>query len=327
MQADGVFVDGFAAAVGKQEGEGPLGREFDLVFPDTAMGQDSWEKAESTLLREAIACCTNKVGLSLSDYSVIFCGDLLDQCMGSAMAVRESGVPVLGLYGACSTMAESLLMATVFTGGSAAKRCLCGVSSHFCSAERQFRFPLGYGGQRTPTCQRTVTGAGAVSVTADPAAVALRGAVVGRIVDKGITDANNMGAAMAAAACDTLTAFFEDSQTAPRDFDLIVTGDLGFVGSQMMPDLAKESGWQVPSCYTDCGLLIYDREKQDVHAGGSGCGCSASVLCGYILPRLKDGRLRNVLFAATGALMSPTSGQQGDSIPGVSHAVWLSHNG
>lgn len=320
---DGVYVESFAAVGGKTEGEGPLKSAFDRIFTDTLAGQDSWEKAESVLLREAIDLCVKKAGRQLKDYDTIFCGDLLDQCMGSAMAVRESNVPVLGLYGACSTMAESLLMAGVYVAGGAATRCIAGASSHFCSAERQFRFPLGYGGQRTPTCQRTVTGAGAVSVTDTVSPVRVKAVLPGRIVDKGITDANNMGAAMAPAACDTLTAFFRDCGKAPEEFDLIVTGDLGAVGAEVLKELVKEEGRTLPACYTDCGLLIFDRERQDVHAGGSGCGCSASVLCGHILPRLCDGRLKNVLFAATGALLSPTSSQQGDSIPGISHAVWL----
>ena len=320
---DGVYIESYAAVGGKTEGEGPLKNAFDRLYDDTLLGQDSWEKAESALFRDAVDLCVKKAGRKLTDYDMIFCGDLLDQCMGSAMAMRESNIPVLGLYGACSTMAESLLMAGVYVAGGAASHALAGASSHFCSAERQFRFPLGYGGQRTPTCQRTVTGAGAVSVTDEASPVKVKAVLPGRMVDKGVTDANNMGAAMAAAACDTLTSFFRDSGKAPEDFDLIVTGDLGFVGAEMLKELVKEESWTLPACYTDCGLLIFDREKQDVHAGGSGCGCSASVLCGHILPRIKNGRIKNVLFAATGALLSPTSNQQGDSIPGISHAVWL----
>jgi len=320
----GAYVESFAAVGGKTEGEGPMKNCFDRLFPDTLLGQDSWEKAESALFRAAAERCMQKKNKTVADCDLLFGGDLLDQCMGSAMALRTSGVPFLGLYGACSTMAESLLMAGIAVSSGTSACCLAGASSHFCSAERQFRFPLGYGGQRTPTCQRTVTGAGAVCVSKTPAAVRLRAAVIGRMVDKGVTDANNMGAAMAPAACDTLTAFFRDGGKKPEEFDLIVTGDLGYVGAELLKELVKEEKWELPAAYTDCGLLIYDREKQDVHAGGSGCGCAASVLCGYILPRMIKGELHNVLLAATGAMLSPTSNQQGDSIPGICHAVWLS---
>lgn len=312
-----------AAIVGKKEGEGPLGREFDRVYNDTTVGQDSWERSESTLLRDTVNLCISKSGNTASDFDLVFCGDLLDQCMGSSMAVKDLNIPVLGLYGACSTMAESLVMAAVYTSGGGAENCIAAASSHFCSAERQFRFPLGYGGQRTPTSQWTVTGAGAAAVTNKKTAAKIKAVTVGKIVDMGVTDANNMGGAMAAAACDTLVTFFKDTGLNPIDFDIIATGDLGFVGSEMLKELIREEGITLPVSYTDCGLLIFDRERQDVHAGGSGCGCGGSVLCGYILPRLFDGRFKKVLFAATGALLSPTSNQQGDSIPGICHAVYM----
>ena len=322
---DGAFIESFAAIVGKKEGEGPLGREFDRVYSDTTLGQDSWERSESTLLKDTVNLCMSKAGASAQDYQLIFCGDLLDQCMGSSMAVKDFGVPVLGLYGACSTMAEALVMASVYTAGGAAERCIAAASSHFCSAERQFRFPLGYGGQRAPTSQWTVTGAGAAAVTCRKSSVTVKAVTPGTIVDMGVTDANNMGAAMAASAFDTLNAFFTDTGMSPEDFDIIATGDLGLVGSEMLRDMMSAEGKALSSSYTDCGILIFDREKQDVHAGGSGCGCGASVLCGYILPRVSDGRFKRALFAATGALMSPTSSQQGDSIPGICHAVWVEH--
>ena len=320
---NGAYICSYAAAVGKTEGEGPLKNEFDKVFTDTTAGQDSWERSESAIMREAVELCIKKGNKKREDVEVIFCGDLLDQCMGSAMAVRDMNIPTLGLYGACSTMSEALLMAGVYVSSGAAKSAIASAGSHFCSAERQFRFPLGYGGQRTPTSQRTVTGAGAVCVTDWPSHVAVRGVLPGRIVDMGVTDANNMGAAMAAAACDTLVSFFNDCDRAPEEFDVIATGDLGYVGSQMLYDLCAAQGLKLPASYTDCGLIIFDRDKQDVHAGGSGCGCGASVLCAHFLPKLQSGRYKRVLFCATGALLSPTSNQQGDSIPGICHAVWI----
>ncbi len=319
------YIESFAAAVGKKEGEGPLGNEFDLICSDTTLGQDSWELAESTLASDAINICLSKGEISASKIDIVFHGDLLDQCMGSSLAIKELGVPSLGLYGACSTMAESLLMASCAVSSGMATNSLAVAESHFCASERQFRFPLGYGGQRTPTAQWTVTGAGAVTVNSQKSSICIRDVLIGRMIDLGVTDANNMGAAMAPAAVDTLISYFNDSGTKPSDYDLIVTGDLGKVGADILREMMLPAGFDMGESYTDCGILIFDNKTQDTHAGGSGCGCSASVLCGYILPRIKSGALKNVLFCATGALLSPTSNQQGASIPGIAHLVHLVH--
>ncbi len=257
---------------------------------------------------------------------MIFClrVNLLNQCISSAYASRELQLPFFGLYGACSTMAESLCLAGMFVDAKLASRCLAVTSSHFCSAERQFRFPLEYGGQRTPTAQWTVTGSGACVVAGKDRPPYLRAVTVGTVEDLGVTDINNMGAAMAPAAAKTLCQFFNDTGAKPEDFDLILTGDLGFVGSRLFERLMQAQGCPIAGRHNDCGLMIYDRLRQDVHAGGSGCGCAASVLCSFILPQIACQRLKNVLFMATGALMSPTSVQQGESIPGIAHLLHLS---
>ncbi len=311
-----------AAVVGKKEGEGPLGDHFDAVFEDTRMGEDSWEKAESALQKEAFSRALRKANLSPQELHALFAGDLLNQCTASAFGLRESGVPLLGQYGACSTMAQTLAAASVFVDSGAADVCAAVTSSHFCSAERQFRFPLTYGGQRTPTAQWTATAAGC-AIVGTGGGVRVREITVGRVVDMGIVDANNMGTAMAPAAADTLARYFEDTGTAPADFDLVLSGDLGYCGATMLKDLLSRDGILLGDNYNDCGLMIFDREKQDVHAGGSGCGCAASVLCGYILPKMFRGELRNILFMATGALMSTTSAKQGESIPGIAHLLHL----
>ena len=316
-----------AAAVGKKEGEGPLKNEFDLVFEDDRLGQDSWEKAESELLSMAVKKALANGGTEKNEVDAIFCGDLLDQCIGSSFSMRGFSRPVCGLYGACSTMALSLCVAALAIETGGFQNCIAATSSHFCSAERQFRFPLEYGGQRTPTSQWTVTGAGAalLSKSENKNLPQIEKIHIGTICDLGITDANNMGAAMAPAAKKTVADFLHDTGTVPKDYDLILTGDLGQVGSELLKELLlKEDGIDISPVHNDCGLLIFDRRAQDVHAGGSGCGCSASVLCSYILSRIKSGMLKNVLFVATGALMSPTSSLQGESIPGIAHAVLIS---
>lgn len=314
---------GYAAVVGKREGEGPLGRGFDMVFEDTTLGEKTWEKAESALQREAFTRALNKAELSPSQVNYLFAGDLLNQSIASTFGLREFGVPVLGQFGACSTMAQTLAMAAIFVDSGAADICAAITSSHFCAAERQFRFPLEYGGQRPPTAQWTVTGAGSAIVGLGGSGVRIADVTIGCITDLGINDTNNMGAAMAPAAAETLTAYFKDTQSKPNDFDLIITGDLGSVGADLLRQLMERKGFPLNANYTDCGLLIYDRSKQDVHAGGSGCGCSAAVLCSYILGKMEAGELKNVLFVATGALMSPTSSQQGESIPGIAHLCHL----
>lgn len=315
-----------AAAVGKKEGEGPLKSEFDLVFQDDKLAQISWEKAESELLSMAVKKALANGNTENSEVDAVFSGDLLDQCIGSSFSLRGFSIPVCGLYGACSTMALSLCAASLAIETGGFRQCIAATCSHFCSAERQFRFPLEYGGQRTPTSQWTVTGAGAALLgeSRNKNLPRIEKLHLGTICDLGITDANNMGAAMAPAAKKTISDFLRDTGTVPGDYDLILTGDLGQVGSDLLKELMlKEDGIDISSVHNDCGLLIFDRRAQDVHAGGSGCGCSASVLCSYILNRIKSGLFKNVLFVATGALMSPTSSLQGESIPGIAHAVQI----
>jgi stage V sporulation protein AD len=314
-------VQGYAAVCGKKEGDGPLGKHFDFVYEDTTLGESSWEKAESRLQTDAVNRALQKAGVTSSDIDYIFAGDLLNQCISSTFGLRSLSIPFLGQYGACSTMAQTLAMSAILVETGAARRCVAVTSSHFCSAERQFRFPLEYGGQRTPTSQWTVTGSGAAVVGNTGNSPYISAVTVGRITDLGIKDANNMGAAMAPAAYSTLTDFLKDTETSPADSDLIVTGDLGEVGSELLKELLQKDGIDISKKHVDCGLLIYNREKQDVHAGGSGCGCAGSVLCSYLLNRLKSGELKNILFMATGALMSPTSSQQGESIPGIAHLI------
>lgn len=319
-------VTGFAAVVGKTEGEGPLKDEFDFVFEDDTLGEASFEKAESALQKEAVTRALSKSGKTPDEVDFSLAGDLLNQCIGSSFGLRSLNMPFIGLYGACSTMALSLGLASMLVDCGAARVTAASTSSHFCSAERQFRLPLEYGGQRTPTSQRTATAAGASVVekkqSGKPAVDAV---TIGRITDLGIKDANNMGAAMAPAAANTIADFLKDTSSSPSDFDMILTGDLGKVGSRLLCELLqKDRGIDIESVHADCGLLLYDIEKQDVHAGGSGCGCGASVLNSYIMRRLESGELSRVLFVATGALMSPTSSLQGESIPSIAHAVLLS---
>ena len=316
-----------AAIVGKKEGEGPLKDEFDFINEDTSFSQETWEKAESEMVKEAVSTAINKASLEPKDIEFIFSGDLLNQCIGSTYGIRELEIPFVGMYGACSTMAESLIMASLFVDNKLANNAVAVTSSHFCSAERQFRFPLEYGGQRTPTAQWTATASGAAVVSDDEkegSNVYVRAVCIGSIKDLGVTDANNMGAAMAPAAAYTIKTFLQDSKSKPSDYDLILTGDLGQVGKELLIELLLKDNISISKNHNDCGLMLYDMEKQDVHAGGSGCGCSASVLCSHILRRMRNGELKNVLFIATGALMSPTSVQQGESIPGIAHLVYLS---
>lgn len=309
-----------AAVGGKREGEGPLKDCFDRVSADSYFGEESWERAESHMIRECFDLACNKAGLAAApDY--IIAGDLLNQCVSSAFAMKDSGAPYFGVYGACSTMAESLTLAAMLVDGGYAETACAVTGSHFCTAERQYRYPLEYGGQRTPTSQWTVTGAGAAIVGAQGRGPYISHVTTGRIVDAGINDANNMGAAMAPAAYDTLCAHFADTGRTPEYYDAIFTGDLGALGHDIVQDMFAADGVKLGARYMDCGVLIYDLRTQDVHAGGSGCGCCASVLCGHILPAMRKGIWKRVLVAATGALMSSTSAQQGASIPGICHAV------
>ena len=322
--ADPPSVIGSACVGGKKEGDGPLGNSFDLISPDAYFGEQSWEKAESAMQRMAFSQAMNKAKLSTSALDYIFAGDLLNQCTASAFSMRDTEVPFFGLYGACSTMAEAISLAAMSIDGGYADTACAVTSSHFCSAERQFRLPLEYGGQRTPTAQWTATAAGAAVLSAEGCGPYVTAVTTGRIRDAGITDANNMGAAMAPAAYETLSAHFRDLALRPEDYDLIVTGDLGLIGRGVVMDFFLRDGLDIAPYYDDCGLLLYDRERQDVHAGGSGCGCGAAVLCGWLLEGLRSGRWSNLLFCATGALLSPTSVGQGESIPGICHAVAFS---
>ena len=310
-----------ASVVGKKEGEGPLRDCFDSVSQDTYFGTKSWEQAESAMLRQCFDLVCQKAGLLPEQLDYVLSGDLLNQCVGSAYAMRDIGVPYLGLYGACSTMAESLSLAAMLIDGGYAEHAAALTSSHFCSAERQYRFPLEYGGVRTPTAQWTVTGSGALILGASGNGPRVTMVTTGKIADAGITDANNMGAAMAPAAYETLKAHFADTGRTPDYYDLIVTGDLGAVGHDTLEELFRRDGVKLGKFYTDCGVLIFDRERQDVHSGGSGCGCSAAVFCSLIMRGFSEGKWSRVLFAPTGALMSPTSTQQGASIPGICHAL------
>ena len=316
-------ITAWASVAGKKEAEGPLGHTFDIKCRDAYFGQKTWELAEKHMQKLALRKLTEKADISIKELDLVFSGDLLNQCIGSSFTLRNTGVPHLGLYGACSTMAESLLLASMAVGGGFAERVAAMTSSHFASSERQYRFPLGYGGQRTPTSQWTVTGSGAALVCRNGKGPRITSCTVGTVTDLGIKDANNMGAAMAPAAYATMRAHFEDLKTGPEDFSLIVTGDLGQLGKEMLLELARRDGISLGGKLTDCGNLVFDNTTQDVHSGGSGCGCSAITLCGYLLDRLNSGKLKKILFCGTGALLSPTSTQQGLPIPGVCHGVCM----
>lgn len=319
---------GSAAVVGRKEGEGPLAAEFDYIFDDATLGEDSWEKAESAIHREAVTRAMAKAQKTSSQIDMIFSGDLLDQSIGTTFSIKEMDIPFAGLYGACSTMALSLALAGLMTDSGVLNTAIAATSSHFCSAEKQFRLPLEYGGQRPPSAQWTTTGAGAAVVEKGGQGVSIEAVHIGRIQDKGIKDANNMGAAMAPAACETIASFLTDTATAPQDYDMILTGDLGRVGSSLLIDLLNlDHSIDISSVHYDCGQMIYDCEAQDVNSGGSGCGCSGSVVCSYIMNRLTQKSLNRVLFVGTGALMSPISSLQGDTIPAIAHAVLLTSGG
>ncbi len=315
----------FAAVGGHMEGGGPLGSRFDEISEDHFWRQKTWEQGESVMQRHALGKALEKATLHEADLDLVFAGDLLNQCIGSSFALRGTGVPFYGLYGACSTMGEALSLAAAAIDGGCARRAAALTSSHFCTAERQYRMPVPYGSQRTPTAQWTATAAGCCILAAEGEGPYVTHLTAGRIVDLGIDDPNNMGAAMAPAAYDTLSAVFRDTQTAPGDFDLIATGDLGRLGHDLVVELFARDGVDMTRNYDDCGLLLFDREGQDMHCGGSGCGCSASVLCCHLLRGMREGTWNRILFAPTGALLSPTSSLQGESIPGVCHAVILSN--
>jgi len=323
-----VFIVSSGSVVGQKEKSGPLGDLFDLSGDDR-FGKDTWEKSEAEMQRLALGIALRKGEFTAEQMGALFAGDLINQCISSSYGLLDYKIPFLGLFGACSTCAEGLLMASVYAS-TYYDRCAAVTSSHFCSAERQFRYPLEYGGQRAPTTQWTVTGSGAFVVSSKTDDIQLNrsvfvpeiaGVLPGRMVDRGITDANNMGAAMAPSAADTLMRFF--SAHSPDEFDLIVTGDLGREGSGILVDLLGAHGTDISKNHVDCGTMIYSPDAQDVHAGGSGCGCSAVVLSADILENIKSGKLSDILFIGTGALMNPLSVNQGQTIPGIAHLVHI----
>ena len=313
----------WASIGGKQEAEGPLAPYFDILSRDSFFGEKTWEKAESAMQKRVLGRALEKGGLTPEEIDCVLAGDLLNQCIGTSFGLRDFGIPFYGLYGACSTMGESLALGSLLVAGGFAERLGAMTSSHFCTAERQYRMPVPYGSQRTPTAQWTATASGCCLLGAEKAPLAVTAVTCGRIVDLGVTDANNMGAAMAPAAFDTLQAHFTSTGTTPADYDLVLTGDLGVLGHQMVTELFAREGVNMGNNYLDCGMLLYDIEKQDMHAGASGCGCSASVLCGYLLGKMEEGQWKKILFAPTGALLSPVSTSQGESIPGICHAVCI----
>lgn len=312
-----------SSIVGQKEGKGPLARYFDEILEDELWGEKTWEKAESKILRETINKVISKANKTNSDINYILAGDLLDQCISTNYAIRESNIPFFGLYGACSTMSESLSLAAMLIDGGYADNIISATSSHFCSAEKQFRYPLELGSQRSPTSQWTVTGSGASLVSSSGNGPYITHVTTGKIIDMGIKDSSNMGCAMAPAASDTIFRHFEETGSIPSDYDMIVTGDLGYIGMEILDELLINLGCRVSDKLHDCGVMIFDRDQQDTHAGGSGCGCSASVFNGYLYQELTNGTLNRILLVSTGALMSPTSIQQGESIPSIAHAVTI----
>ncbi len=321
-----------ASVVGGKEADGPLGELFDLRDPCDRFGMKTWEKSESEMQRMALNTALAKSGKNASEIGALFAGDLLNQCVGSAYGLQSFGIPYVGLYGACSTCAESLLLASLMVTHGVCDIAAAVTSSHYCSAERQYRTPLEYGSQRAPTAQWTVTGAGAFLVrnirqgeNVLGGRAAVRRCLIGRVQDSGVKDAANMGAAMAPAALDTLCRFFTETHARPADYDLILTGDLGYEGGDILCSLMQAEGYIINSVYNDCGRMIYERKKQDVHGGGSGCGCSAVVLSADVLPKVKRGELGRILFLATGAMMSPDSLKQGEEVLAVAHLLEIEH--
>ena len=310
-----------ACIVGPKEGEGPLAKYFDQCLEDEFWGEKTWEKAESKIIKETVNIAITKSEIPASSIDYCFAGDLLNQCISSSFGLRDLNIPFLGIFGACSTFVEGLIMSSAFIDGGAGNFSLSAASSHFCSAEKQFRFPLELGNQRPPSSQWTVTGAGSAIVAKDGVGPFITHATIGKIVDMGIKDANNMGAAMATAALDTIITHLKDTDRKPSYYDAIITGDLGHIGKEIVIELAEKQGYNIKSNYNDCGVLIFDKETQDTHSGGSGCACCGTVFSGYLFEQLKTKKLKKILLVATGALTNATSSQQGESIPGIAHAV------
>ena len=309
-----------ACIVGPKEADGPLAKYFDKCLDNEMWGEKTWEKAESKIIKETVNTAISKSGVATDNIEYCFAGDLLNQCISSSFGLRELNIPFFGIFGACSTFVEGLSLASIFVENGI-NYAICASSSHFCSSEKQFRFPLELGNQRPPTAQWTVTGAGSAIISRTGQGPFVTHITSGKIVDMGIKDGNNMGAAMAPAAFDTIIAHFQDTGRTPDYYDAIFTGDLGYIGKDILIDLCKNAGYDISPNYDDCGVLIFDRKKQDTHSGGSGCGCCASVFSGYLFKQLKEQTLKHILLIATGALMNSTSSQQGESIPGIAHAV------
>ena len=316
------YILSYASIVGNKEGDGPLGNYFDKVETDPMVGKSNWEEAESELQKQAAQMALEKASLSPKDIRYLFSGDLLGQIIASSFGMLELQIPMFGLYGACSTAGESISLAAMTVAAGYAKHCLAVTSSHFASAEKQFRYPLEYASQRPLSTTWTVTGSGAF-VISQTGKVKITGITTGKMMDYGVKDSMNMGAAMAPAAADSIYQHFIDFDRTPDNYDLIVTGDLGVVGRELVLDLLKEKGYDLTDRYFDCGIAIFDDNTQDTHSGGSGCGCSAVTLAGYLLPKLESGELKRILFLPTGALLSTVSFNEGQSIPGICHGVIL----
>lgn len=310
-----------ASIVGPKEGQGPLAQYFDQCLDDEFWGEKTWEKAESKIIKETVNLAITKSGIPANNIDFCFAGDLLNQCISSSFGLRELNIPFFGIFGACSTFVEGMCLGSVFIEGGAANNVLCATSSHFCSAEKQFRFPLELGNQRPPTSQWTVTGSGAAILSKSGTGPFITHITPGKIVDMGIKDANNMGAAMATAALDTLITHLQDTGRKPTYYDAIITGDLGHIGKEIVAELAETKGYNINSIYNDCGVLMFDKNTQDTHSGGSGCACIGTVFSGYFFKQLKSKKLNRILLIATGALTNATTSQQGESIPGIAHAV------
>lgn len=321
----GVHIVSSASVVGKKEGEGPLGSHFDIVCDDPMFGEDNWEKAESTMQKEGVQICLGKAEMLPSQVRYLFGGDLLGQLIATSFGVEDFQIPFFGLYGACSTCGEALMLGAMTVHAGYADYVLSMTSSHFGSAEKQFRFPLEYGNQRPLSATWTVTGSGAFLLAAKGGKARITGVTTGKVVDYGVKDSLNMGACMAPAAADTIYQNFMDFGRQPEDYDKIITGDLGYVGQKILLDLLLEKGFDIKKQHMDCGIEIYDQKTQDTHAGGSGCGCSAVTLAARILPKLERGSWKRVLFVPTGALLSTVSFNEGQSVPGIAHGVVIEH--
>lgn len=336
-----VYIQSCASVVGKKEGEGPLSDQFDMICEDSKFGEKTWEEAESSMQKEAASLAVGKAGLSPRDIRLVFAGDLLAQTVASSFGIAEMGIPFYGLYGACSTMGESLSLGSMAVSAGYGDHVLCATSSHFATAEKEFRFPLGYGCQRPLSATWTVTGSGACVLGAVPPAhsraagsspleseygyAAVTGITTGKVIDFGFRDSLNMGACMAPAACSTIYQHLRDFDRSPSDYDAIITGDLGLIGQRILLDLLEEKGIDISAVHNDCGLMIYDAQTQDTHSGGSGCGCAASVLCASLLPRIVSGQLKKILFVPTGAMLSKVSYNEGQPVAGIAHGIVIEH--